>query len=339
MSAAQSADVAAMTRGEHADPLLCVVDLKQHFPIRAGLLQRVVGQVKAVDGVSFEIRRGETFSLVGESGCGKSTTGRAIIGLYTPTAGDVVFDGASIATDAARQSKALRRRVQMIFQDPFSSLNPRKTVGAILDTPLRVHGLGSRAERAERVAGLLNRVSLDASVADRYPHEFSGGQRQRIGIARALALQPELVIADEPVSALDVSIQSQVLNIFADLQQELGLTYLFISHDLAVVKHLSDRVGVMYLGRMMEIADKRRLYAAPRHPYTRALLSAVPRSHPTRAAPERVLLVGERPSPAHPPSGCVFRTRCPVAMSRCAEAVPAMKSIDSGHAVACHLYE
>jgi peptide/nickel transport system ATP-binding protein/oligopeptide transport system ATP-binding protein len=227
----------------------------------------------------------------------------------------------------------------MIFQDPFSSLNPRKTVGAILEAPFRVHRLYGSVERAEKVAELLTRVSLDPAVKNRYPHEFSGGQRQRIGIARALALRPKLIVADEPVSALDVSIQSQVLNIFEDLQDELKLTYLFISHDLAVVKHLSDRIGVMYLGRLMEIAGKRQLYAAPRHPYTRALLSAVPRSHPTRAVAERILLKGERPSPANPPSGCVFRTRCPAVMPKCAEEVPAMKRIEAAHEVACHLYE
>jgi peptide/nickel transport system ATP-binding protein len=338
LSAAPAVAADAATAAASRSPLLVVKDLKKHFPIRAGLLQRTVGQVKAVDGVSFEIRRGETFSLVGESGCGKSTTGRAVIGLYPPTAGSIVFDGTDVATHSRQGAHAFRRQVQMIFQDPFSSLNPRKTVGAILAAPLEVHGLMTRAERAARTAELLARVSLDGSVANRYPHEFSGGQRQRIGIARALALSPKLIVADEPVSALDVSIQSQVLNIFADLQEELGLTYLFISHDLAVVKHISDRIGVMYLGRLMEVAGKRQLYGSPCHPYTRALLSAVPRSHPKRAPPERVLLSGERPSPANPPSGCVFRTRCPVAMPQCADVAPPMREVEPGHAVACHLY-
>ncbi len=325
-------------RDEDGAPLLAVVDLKKFFPVKAGVLQRVVGHVKAVDGVSFDIRRGETFSLVGESGCGKSTTGRAVVGLERPTDGRIEFDGKTLRGHAEQQTKAFRRQVQMIFQDPYSSLNPRKTVGAILEAPFRVHGLYDRAVRRQKVAELLNRVSLDVSVQRRYPHEFSGGQRQRIGIARALALQPKLIIADEPVSALDVSIQSQILNIFEDLQEEFGLTYLFISHDLAVVKHLSDRIGVMYLGRLMEVATKRQLYAAPQHPYTRALLSAVPRSHPRHGASQRVLLQGEQPSPANPPSGCVFRTRCPVVMPKCAQEVPVMKSIESGHEVACHLY-
>ena len=321
-----------------AGDLLAVTELKKHFPVKAGVLQRTVGQLKAVDGVSFRIARGETFSLVGESGCGKSTTGRVIAGLYRPTAGRIVFDGAEL-DPAAQRTKAFRRQVQMIFQDPFSSLNPRKTVAAILEAPFEVHGLYDRAERKARIAELLARVSLDPSLQNRYPHEFSGGQRQRIGIARALALSPKLIVADEPVSALDVSIQSQVLNIFEDLQDELGLTYLFISHDLAVVKHISDHVGVMYLGRLMEVARKRQLYAAPRHPYTRALLSAVPRSHPKRAAPERILLEGELPSAVEPPSGCVFRTRCPAVMPRCAVEVPAMREVEPGHSVACHLYD
>jgi peptide/nickel transport system ATP-binding protein len=334
------ASVAPAPAGGAVQPaLLTVTSLRKYFPIKAGILQRTVGHLKAVDDVSFEIRPGETFSLVGESGCGKSTTGRSIVRLYTPTSGSIVFDGQEIATVPERQLKPFRRQAQMIFQDPYSSLNPRRTVGAILEEPFRVHGLFTSAERRDRIDRLLEKVSLDPSVRHRYPHEFSGGQRQRIGIARALALEPKLIIGDEPVSALDVSIQSQVLNIFADLQEELGLTYLFIAHDLAVVKHISDRVGVMYLGRLMEVADSRTLYANPLHPYTRALLSAVPRSHPARPQPPRTLLPGEPPSAANPPSGCVFRTRCPAAMERCAGEVPRLREVEPGHQVACHLYE
>lgn len=325
--------------GGQTDILLTVTDLRKYFPVKAGVLQRTVGQLKAVEDVSFSIRRGETFSLVGESGCGKSTTGRTIIRLYEPTAGRIVFDGQDVSNLGERQLGAFRRQTQMIFQDPYSSLNPRKTVGSILEEPFRVHGLYSGAERRERVARLLQRVSLSPAHRDRYPHEFSGGQRQRIGIARALALEPKLVIGDEPVSALDVSIQSQILNIFEDLQSELGLTYLFIAHDLAVVKHISDRIGVMYLGRLMEVADKQALYAQPLHPYTQALLTAVPRSHPARQRQTRTLLKGEPPSPADPPSGCVFRTRCPHAMERCALEVPSLRETQPGQAVACHLYD
>lgn len=339
MSAVGADTATAWPAAEASPELLVVTDLKKHFPIRTGVLQRTAGELKAVDGVSFSIARGETFALVGESGCGKSTTGRTVIGLYRPTAGTIVFEGADVSAAVQSRSSEFRRDVQMIFQDPYSSLNPRKTIGAILEAPYKVHRLYSRAERTERVAELLRRVSLDPSLRERYPHEFSGGQRQRIGIARALALEPKLIVADEPVSALDVSIQSQVLNIFADLQDELGLAYLFISHDLAVVKHIADRVGVMYLGRMMEIAGKRQLYSAPRHPYTRALLSAVPRSHPTRGRRERVLLEGELPSAANPPSGCVFRTRCPAVMPRCALDTPALTAVEPGHQVACHLFD
>jgi peptide/nickel transport system ATP-binding protein len=318
--------------------LLTVTGLKKHFPIKAGLFQRTVGLLKAVDDVSFAIRRGETFSLVGESGCGKSTTARTVIRLYEPTAGSIIFDGEDISALSQRKLLAFRREAQMIFQDPYSSLNPRKTVAAILEEPFSVHGLYSKAERRERVEHLLTRVSLNPAWKSRYPHEFSGGQRQRIGIARALALQPKLIIGDEPVSALDVSIQSQVLNIFEDLQEEFSLTYLFIAHDLAVVKHISDHVGVMYLGRLMEVAAREKLYANPLHPYTQALISAVPKSHPAAVRPARTPLAGEPPSPADPPSGCVFRTRCPAVMERCKHDVPRLQAMARGHEVACHLY-
>ena len=322
-----------------SDILLTVTGLRKYFPLKAGILQRTVGQLKAVEDVSFTIKRGETFSLVGESGCGKSTTGRTIIRLYEPTAGRIVFDGQDVSNLDERQLGDFRRQTQMIFQDPYSSLNPRKTIGTILAEPFHVHGLYSKAQRRERVEQLLQRVSLSPDHRNRYPHEFSGGQRQRIGIARALALEPKLVIGDEPVSALDVSIQSQILNLFEDLQAELGLTYLFIAHDLAVVKHISDRIGVMYLGRLMEVADKPILYSQPLHPYTQALLTAVPRAHPARERQTRTLLKGEPPSPANPPSGCVFRTRCPHAMERCAAEVPQLRETQPGQSVACHLHD
>jgi peptide/nickel transport system ATP-binding protein len=322
-----------------SDILLEVKGLKKYFPVKSGILQRTVGHVKAVDDVSFFIKKGETFGLVGESGCGKSTTGRAIIRLYEPTAGEIIFAGEDIATIPEKGLRPYRRDIQMVFQDPYSSLNPRKTVGTILEEPFRVHNLYSKKERKERVEHLLDRVGLNPSLRDRYPHEFSGGQRQRIGIARALTLNPKLIIGDEPVSALDVSIQSQVLNIMDDLQKEFGLTYLFIAHDLAVVKHISDRIGVMYLGRMMEVTDKQTLYRNPLHPYTQALLSAIPKSHPSEVKRERIILKGDVPSPANPPTGCVFHTRCPQAMDHCKQVIPMLKELEPGHFVACHLYE
>lgn len=322
-----------------SDILLEVKGLKKYFPIKAGILQRTVGHVKAVDDVSFFIKKGETFGLVGESGCGKSTTGRAIIRLYEPTAGEIIFDGENIANIPEKSLRPYRKDIQMVFQDPYSSLNPRKTVGTILEEPFRVHNLYSKKERKERVEHLLEKVGLNPSLRDRYPHEFSGGQRQRIGIARSLTLNPKLIIGDEPVSALDVSIQSQVLNIMDDLQKEFGLTYLFIAHDLAVVKHISDRIGVMYLGRMMEVTDKKTLYRNPLHPYTQALLSAIPKSHPSEVKRERIILKGDVPSPANPPAGCVFHTRCPQAMDHCKQAVPMLQELEPGHFVACHLYE
>ncbi|MDQ0340603.1 peptide/nickel transport system ATP-binding protein/oligopeptide transport system ATP-binding protein [Caldalkalibacillus uzonensis] len=318
--------------------LLEVRHLKKHFPVKAGVLQRTVGYIKAVDDVSFHIDQGETLGLVGESGCGKSTTGRTIIRLYEPTSGQIIFGGQDISHLSERQLRSIRQDIQMVYQDPFSSLNPRKTIGTILEEPFSVHRLYSKKERQERVEALLEKVGLNPSWRNRYPHEFSGGQRQRIGIARALTLQPKLIIADEPVSALDVSIQAQVLNLFEDLQDEFKLTYLFISHDLGVVKHICDRVGVMYLGKLMEIADKNSLYDEPLHPYTQALLSAVPRPNPNIKKRERIILKGDVPSPVNPPAGCVFHTRCPMATDHCKTNVPEMHEVKPGHFVACHLY-
>ncbi|MFN7253517.1 MAG: ABC transporter ATP-binding protein [Anaerobacillus sp.] len=324
---------------KNSDILLEVKGLKKYFPVKSGILQKTVGHIKAVDDVSFFIKKGETFGLVGESGCGKSTTGRTIIRLYEPTEGEILFEGQDLSGLSENQLKPYRKDIQMVFQDPYSSLNPRKTVGTILEEPFRVHNLYSKKERKERVEHLLDRVGLNPNLRDRYPHEFSGGQRQRIGIARALTLNPKLIIGDEPVSALDVSIQSQVLNIMDDLQKEFGLTYLFIAHDLAVVKHISDRIGVMYLGRMMEVTDKKTLYSNPLHPYTQALLSAIPKTHPSEVKRERIILKGDVPSPANPPQGCVFHTRCPQAMDHCKQVVPMLKELEPGHFVACHLYE
>jgi oligopeptide transport system ATP-binding protein len=316
--------------------LVEVRDLKKHFPVRGGVFSKVRAWVKAVDGVSFGIYPGETLGLVGESGCGKTTTGRCILRLLEPTAGEVVFDGQDILQFDRRQMRRLRREMQIIFQDPYGSLNARMTVGDIIGEAFTVHGIAKGKERAEKVNELLEVVGLSPYHARRYPHEFSGGQRQRIGIARALALKPKLIICDEPVSALDVSIQSQILNLLEDLQEEFGLTYLFIAHNLSVVQHISDRVGVMYLGNLVELASKDVLYSAPKHPYTVALLSAIPVPDPD-VRKTKILLEGDVPSPLNPPSGCTFHTRCPKATAHCKESRPEWREVTPGHFVACHL--
>ncbi|HEY2724064.1 MAG TPA: ABC transporter ATP-binding protein [Pseudonocardiaceae bacterium] len=332
------ADVAVRT-----GPLVDVEGLQVHFPIKRGLLGgRTVGHVYAVDGVDLTIHRGETYGLVGESGCGKSTLGRAMLRLVEPTGGRVVFDGTELSTMKGEPLRRMRRRMQMVFQDPLASLDPRQSVESLLVEGLRAHGLDAgREATAERLRGLLDAVGLPTSALRRYPHEFSGGQRQRIGIARALSVEPDLIVADEPVSALDVSVQAQVINLLEDVQQEFGLTYLVIAHDLAVVRHIADRVGVMYLGGIVEESDSDALYAQPLHPYTKALLSAVPVPNPAlEDAREQILLPGDLPSPAKPPPGCRFHTRCPWRQqTRCAEERPALREIRPGHRVACHWAE
>jgi peptide/nickel transport system ATP-binding protein len=320
-------------------PLLEVMDLKKHFPIRSGFLSGVTGHVYAVDGVSFSIDKGETLSLVGESGCGKSTVGRTVLRLIEPTAGQVLLDGERIDNLAPSKLRPLRRRMQVVFQDPFSSLNPRLRVKDILAEPITNFGLATSASEIEaRVADLLDKVRLPRDAMKRFPHEFSGGQRQRIGIARALAPGADLIICDEAVSALDVSVKAQIVNLLSDLQDELGVSLLFISHDLAIVEHITHRVAVMYLGKIVEVAEKRTLFSAPKHPYTEALLSAVPLPDPT-AKRERVILTGDVPSPIRPPSGCRFHTRCPHVFDRCKVEEPPLKAVGPGHLSACHLHD
>jgi oligopeptide transport system ATP-binding protein len=321
--------------------LLDVQNLKMYFPITQGIIiQRHIGDIKAVDGISFSIKRGETLGLVGESGCGKSTTGRAILQLYRPTAGHVLFDKEDLTTLKGEALRRKRRQMQMIFQDPYASLNPRMTVGNIIGEPLEVHSIGgSRSEQRERVQELLKVVGLNPYFVNRYPHEFSGGQRQRIGVARALAVNPEFIVCDEPISALDVSIQAQIINLLEDLQAEFNLTYLFIAHDLSVVRHISDRVAVMYLGKLAEVATRDEMYSNPLHPYTQALLSAVPIPDPVvEEKRRRIILEGDVPSPANPPKGCHFCTRCPRVMDICREVDPEFRDMGGGHWVACHLY-
>ncbi|MEX0683571.1 MAG: dipeptide ABC transporter ATP-binding protein [Dehalococcoidia bacterium] len=323
------------------DILVSVKDVRMYFPVTSGIIfQRKVADVKAVDGVSFDIRKGETLGLVGESGCGKTTLGRVVLMLYKPTTGSVLFQGKDLVTMKGGDLRRMRRNMQMIFQDPYASLNPRMTVGAIIAEPLIIHGLAKgRKDRNEKVQELMQVVGLNPYYANRYPHEFSGGQRQRIGIARALAVQPDFIVCDEAVSALDVSIQAQIINLLQDLQERFGLTYLFIAHDLSVVRHISDRVCVMYLGKMMELADRVELYERPLHPYTKALLSAVPIPDPAvESKRERIILTGDVPSPLHPPSGCVFHTRCPIAIDECRQVIPEWRNIGgmgNDHWVAC----
>ena len=323
-----------------AAPLVEVRDLVKYFPIKGGVLQRTVGQVQAVDGVSFDIRRGETLGLVGESGCGKTTVGRLLLRLLEPTAGSIKFDGVELTTLRGGALKPYRRRMQIIFQDPYASLDPRTPIGDSIGEGLRIHGLGTKAERRAKVARIMDMVGLQAYHARRYPHEFSGGQRQRIGIARALVLEPDLVVCDEPVSALDVSIQAQVLNLLKNLQRELGLTYLFVAHNMGVVEHISDRVAVMYLGRVAELAERRELFRQQEHPYTEALMSAIPIPDPELRR-QRIILKGDVPSPVNPPSGCRFHPRCQLRQSMdapaiCAEAVPPLIDLGGGHLCACH---
>jgi len=319
--------------------ILHVEDLKMYFPIRRGVIQRTVGYVHAVDGITFDVYKGETLGLVGESGCGKTTAGRTILQLYKPTAGKVFFEGKELTQLKSEEMRQTRRKIQMIFQDPYASLNPRMTVEEIVGEPLLIHNVENGKEIRDHVKSLLEMVGLNPAYVDRYPHEFSGGQRQRIGVARSLALRPDLIVCDEPISALDVSIQAQVVNLLEDLQKELGLTYLFIAHDLSMVRHISNRVIVMYLGVLVEMADRKTLYENPLHPYSIALLSAVPIPDPNvEEKRKRIILEGDVPSPINPPSGCRFRTRCPLAQAICAEERPEWKEVEAEHYVACHFW-
>ncbi len=338
--ATATAETRQPSTGPSDEVLLEVNDLVMHFPLTQGIIiQRKVGAVQAVDGVSFKVHKGETLGLVGESGCGKSTTGRAILQLYKPTSGEVKFGGRDLTKLDGNAMRKMRRHLQMIFQDPYASLNPRMTVGSIIAEPMQIHDLVPRDQRNRRVQELLETVGLNPYFANRYPHEFSGGQRQRIGVARALAASPDFIVCDEPVSALDVSIQAQVINLLEDLQAQFGLTYLFIAHDLSVVRHISDRIAVMYLGKIVELAANNDLYDNPLHPYTKALLSAVPIPDPKiEKKRERLILTGDVPSPINPPSGCHFHTRCPYVMPVCKEIEPLFADQGSGHFVACHLY-
>jgi len=322
-----------------AENLLEVKNLKKYFPVKAGIFKKTVAHVKAVDDISFAVKEGETLGLVGESGCGKSTTGRTILRLLEATAGEVIFEGKSVMDLDKKQMRAIRRDMQIIFQDPYASLNPRMTVADIVGEPLDIHNLAkNKKERNEKVREILENVGLGAEYMHRYPHEFSGGQRQRIGVARALAVDPKLIIADEPVSALDVSVQAQVVNLLQDLQKEFGLTYLFIAHDLSVVKHISDRVAVMYLGKIVELTDKKELFKNPMHPYTQSLLSAIPEADPKKKK-DRIILEGDVPSPVDPPSGCRFHPRCPKAFEPCSVKEPEFKEYGDGHFAACHLLD
>ena len=321
---------------EAAEPLLSVSHLKKYFPIRRGALSRVAAYVKAVDDISFEIKRGETFGLVGESGCGKTTAGRAVLRLLEPDAGAIRFDGIDLLSLGPQELRRRRRDMQIIFQDPYASLNPRMTIRSIVGEPFVIHGTANGSAKDDQVAALLKTVGLDASVMNRYPHEFSGGQWQRIGIARALALRPKLIVADEPVSALDVSIQAQIINLLADLQQQFGLTYLFISHAIPVIEHISTRIGVMYLGKLVEVGTSAQICLSPKHPYTQALLSAVPIPDPA-AKKQRIVLTGDVPTPINPPAGCRFHTRCPIAVERCKIEEPPLRKLQDGRDAACHL--